>query len=194
MSPIVGILSLVTSYFWWTIDWWRPPTFIGTKVGIEDFILGFAVGGIMAVVYEIIFKKGLYRKVASRKIKGPVILFILLCSTAMFIWGMGISTFFASISALSIAVFIMLFLRRDLFFDSVLSGALTAAGSLPFYYFIMLISPTWIDHTYLQTLSGVRFTGIPVEELIFWFFGGLLFGPLYEYWQGKKLRRTSIHF
>jgi len=41
-------------------------------------------------------------------------------------------------------------------------------------------------------LSGHRITGIPVEEIIFWFLAGFLFGPFYEYWQGVRLRR-SVH-
>ena len=56
------------------------------------------------------------------------------------------------------------------------------------YLLILVIHPDWIEITY-SMLSGERFIGIPIEELIFWFLAGLLFGPFYEYWQGEKLRK-----
>ena len=40
----LGVVSVVSSYIWWTNDWWRPETITGTRVGIEDFILGFFPG------------------------------------------------------------------------------------------------------------------------------------------------------
>lgn len=64
LSIWVAIGSLITAYFWWTIDWWRPETITGTRIGLEDLLLGFSNGGIAAVIYEEVFRKRLYRRVA----------------------------------------------------------------------------------------------------------------------------------
>src|ERR1035437_8729952 len=52
VSILIGILSVVTSYLWWTKDWWRPLTVTGTVVGIEDFTMGFASGVIISIIYN----------------------------------------------------------------------------------------------------------------------------------------------
>ena len=41
----IAILSFCSGLFWWTKDWWLPPTMTGTIVGIEDFLVGFGSGG-----------------------------------------------------------------------------------------------------------------------------------------------------
>ena len=51
-SILICILSVLTSYFWWTKDWWQPLNFTNTVVGFEDFIMGFTSGGIMSVIYN----------------------------------------------------------------------------------------------------------------------------------------------
>lgn len=192
MSVLIGIMSVATSYWWWTIDWWRPLTITGTKVGIEDFITGFAAGGIMATIYEVIFKRAFYKRALHHHVHGGLtILLILAMTTSWLFWGIGFSSFHAAILAMSFIAVLMILVRRDLFWNALLSGFLMLLVSLPFYYSIILISPEWIDKTYLTDLSGVRVTGIPVEELIFWFFAGLVWGPFYEYWQGNKLRRMK---
>jgi hypothetical protein len=86
---------------------------------------------------------------------------------------------------------VMLSKRRDLIIDAFLSGILMAGISLLSYYTIMIVSSDWISRTYLSGLSGIKVTGIPIEELVFWFLAGLVFGPFYEYWQGERLKKVS---
>src|SRR3989344_9364457 len=62
MSTMIGLMSAATSYYWWTVDWWQPLTITGTRVGIEDFILGFASGGIMVTIYETVFRRSVYKR------------------------------------------------------------------------------------------------------------------------------------
>ena len=78
--------------------------------------------------------------------------------------------------------------RKDLFIDGLISATGLAIGSVLSYALIEILSPHWIDHTYLWgTLSGIRIVGIPIEEFVFWFLFGLMVGPLYEFWQGERL-------
>ena len=44
-------------------DWWQPITITRTPVGLEDFIIGFAIGGVAAVIYEEIYKKKLKKSI-----------------------------------------------------------------------------------------------------------------------------------
>lgn len=64
---------------------------------------------------------------------------------------------------------------------------------LPIYYLMMIFSPNIIEKTYLlNSLSGIRITEIPIEELIFYFVFGSMVGLMYEYWQGLGLRKAVV--
>ncbi len=192
MSLIIGVLSVITSYYWWTVDWWKPLTFTGTKVGLEDFLMGFTTGGIMASIYEVIFKRGLYKRKLHHHISGGLTLLFLLAQTVMWLfWGVGLTSFWSATIAMIMVAFIMIFIRRDLFLSALLSGVLMAIISSLFYYTIIVISPGWIDQTYLHGLSGLRLFGVPIEEYVFWFLSGVIFGPFYEYWQGEKFKKLK---
>ena len=193
MSLLIGAFSVVTAYYWWTYDWWHPPTITGTRVGIEDFLMGFTSGGIMAVAYEVLFKKKYYKRKAHHHCPGGLtILFMLGFFTSWLVWGVGLTSFWASSLAMLIAAGFFFCYRKDLFLNGLLSGVLMAVISFAFYFTIMLISPDWIGITYsFEHLSGLFIVGIPIEEIIFWFLAGVVFGPFYEYWQGEYLRRTT---
>ena len=190
MSLIMGVLSVMTSYYWWTIDWWRPLTITGTRVGIEDFIMGFTTGGLMTTLYEVIFKRALYKRKLHHHISGGLTILFLLGQTMMWLfWGIGLTSFWASAVGMFLVAIIMIFIRKDLLFNSIISGILMMLVSTLFYGTVILISPQWLHQTYLSGLSGINVVGIPIEEFIFWFMAGLVFGPFYEYWQGEKLRK-----
>jgi len=192
MSLLIGILSVVTSYYWWTVDWWRPITMTGTRVGIEDFIMGFTTGGLMATLYEVVFKRALYKRKLHHHISGGLTILFLLAQTTMWLfWGMSLTSFWASAIAMILVAVIMIFVRKDLLLNSLLSGVLMVFVSTLFYGTVLLISPEWIHQTYLSGLSGLNIFGIPIEEFIFWFMAGVVFGPFYEYWQGEKLKAVK---
>ncbi|MFA5999873.1 MAG: lycopene cyclase domain-containing protein [Candidatus Paceibacterota bacterium] len=189
MSTMVGILGLMTSYYWWTVDWWRPLNITSTRIGIEDFIIAFTSGGIMATIYEVVFKRGLYKRKLHHHVGAGLTILLFLSQTTMWLfWGVGLTSFWASTVAMLLTALVVLFIRKDLIVTSLLSGILMALVSFSFYLVVLLISREWIDHTYLYGVSGVRFIGVPIEEFIFWFLSGLVFGPFYEYWQGERLR------
>jgi hypothetical protein len=190
MSLVMGVLSVITSYYWWTVDWWLPPNLTYTRVGFEDFIMGFTSGGIMAVVYEVVFKRSLYKRKLHHHITGGLTLLFLLAQTTMWLfWGIGFTSFWSTTISMTFVALIMFYLRKDLIVNALISGTLMALVSLAFYIPIVIFNPDWIHQTYLSGLSGIRFIQIPIEEYIFWFMSGLVFGPFYEYWQGERLKR-----
>ena len=190
MSIMIGFFSVATSYYWWTEDWWRPLTITGTKVGVEDFILGLSTGGIMATIYEVLFKRGLYKRKLHHHISGGLTILFLLSQTTMWLfYAVGLTSFWASFISMLLVVVVMISIRKDLMACSLLSGILVMAVSIPSYFFIVMISPQWIENTYIwEGLSDNKVAGIPIEEFVFWFMSGLVFGPFYEYWQGEKLK------
>jgi len=192
MSLGIAFLNLVTAYLWWGVDWWSPPTLTGTRVGIEDFITGFASGGVMAVAYEVIFRK---RHIRLRQKcdycpRQSTLIILLGLLTAFLFWIAEFSLFNASAVALLVVAGILFYFRKDLFFNGVISGVLTLLISIPSYVVIQMFSPGWIAEVYLfETLSGVLALGVPIEEFVFWFLAGFVFGPFYEYWKGERLRK-----
>lgn len=194
---LIGCLSVVTAYNWWTKDWWHPATIMGTRVGLEDFISGFASGGIMAVGYEFFFQKRLYKiRPEARHLGGVTILLLLACLTSWLFWGIGLTSFYASAIAMTIVALVLFWNRQDLIIDGLMSGILMAAISTLSYLTIIYASPTWIAQTYdFHFLSGIFIGGVPIEEYIFWFLAGVLFGPFYEYIKSDSLRRIPTgHF
>ncbi len=188
-SLLISILSVLTSYFWWTKDWWKPETITGTIVGIEDFIMGFTTGGIMSIAYDFLLNKG-YSKLKSKQRLFSGILVMIFMALLMFYLFLvaGITSFWSSVVTMIIVILFLDYSRRDLLLDSLISGVSMLFISVSFYLVIVLVSNTWVDNTYLSGLSGIRVGTIPIEEFIFWFLAGMWVGPFYEYVYGRRLR------
>ncbi len=187
MSLLIGVASVATSYLWWTKDWWRPATLMGTIVGIEDFVMGFTSGGIMSIVYNFIFNpKILDNRFPVSKLL-PIFMIALMTFLTSFIFVFfGVSSFWASLIAMSVTILLIICLRKDLLIDAIVSGIAMLLISILFYGPIVTLSETWIDATYLNGLSGMRLWNVPVEEFVFWFIAGMWVGPFYEVCKGIK--------
>lgn len=193
MSLIIGVIGIPGEYFLWIKDWWKPQTITGTAVGIEDFLLGFTNGGIAAVLYEEIFRRRLYVRTHIKHNLGGISLITLFFFILLTLfWGLHLTSALSTFVAI-IAMDVVLFsLRKDLLVSSLLTGMLMVLVTVPFYYFGMIFSPGYIEKTWmLQNLSGILVTGIPIEDIIFYFLLGLTAAPLYEFWQNERLRKMS---
>ena len=187
VSVFIGILSVLTSYFWWTRDWWRPETITNTVVGFEDLVMGFTSGGIMSIIYNFLLDKSYGKEIKFKPPSAILLLLFMASFTFLFIFVVGLTSFWSSFISLILTVIIIDYYRRDLMLDSLVSGLSMMLISILFYLVIILISHTWVDKTYLSRLSGLRLFTIPIEEFIFWFLAGMWVGPLYEYAFRKKL-------
>lgn len=185
MSIIIGIAGVWAQYQWWTVDWWQPATITGTKIGIEDFILGFFGGGIITVAYEAILRQKTDH--TSKKTTIPFALIILGTVAAIGFFFFSLSSFFATTIGLIFASVYIFIKQKHLIKNGVATGLLTTGFALLFYVWIYILNPEWAQNTYLyENLSGVHILDFPIEELVFWFLSGLFIGPLYEY--SKKRR------
>lgn len=189
ISSLVAVLSLASAYFWWTVDWWRPQTITGTRVGVEDLIIGFASGGVAAFGYQAIF---------GIKFNWPpkywdwIFLMIFVASNlviiALLVWGFKVSSFFASSVAMTAVALWLVLMDKNQLKVGVVSGLVTLLASLPFYYLALVISPGWVEETWLfDYLSGITLAGIPFEDLMFYFLFGFISGSFYDSWLRRRL-------
>lgn len=146
LSVLVGGVSVLTSYTWWTDNWWDPQTITGTKVGIEDFLLGFANGGVAAAIYSFLTGKIYFSKSSgSRNLEAVLVPGLMFVVIALLHGYFEINTFYSLSVAMFISGIYFLVLRPDLFKMSIMSGLLMALLSLPVYWFSELISPGVIE-------------------------------------------------
>lgn len=189
ISLLIGCASVATSYLWWTKDWWRPQTITGTIVGIEDFIMGFMTGGIMSVLYNFVMNpKVVKRKIRVNKYFGLVLICLMTFITISLFLFFGLTSFLSSLIAMLSIVLLIIYFRKDLMINSLVSGVLMLLISTIFYGVILFISDTWVSSTYLYGLSGIKLFTIPIEEFIFWFVAGMWVGPFYEVVTGVKYK------
>ena len=142
------------------------------------------------MLYEEIYRKRLYH-FERKKHRSGALFYILLPTVilAALFYFFDLTSFWACTSALIILSVYLIAVRKDLFMAAFGKAILMTVIIMPVYWFLILFSPRWVDHTYLfNYLSSIKFTGIPIEELVFWFLFGFTIGPFYEYWQGERLR------
>lgn len=191
MSLLIGIGSAITGYVWWTTDWWRPETITGTIIGIEDFLIGFVNGGVAAVIYEVVSGEKQKQKKYLAK-SSEILSFCLLCAFVISFgtWWVGLTTFWASSIGMVISVMLLLYYRKDLLKNALLSGLLMAIVSLPAYYISEKLSPGWISSTFqYEHLSGLHIVKAPLEDIVFYFLFGMWTGPFYELWKGEVVKK-----
>ena len=182
-----GILSQII----YTQDWWRPLTITNTLIGIEDFFIGFFIGGIAAVIYEVIYKKKirLRKKIDLRNLK----LMYLCLTLAVILFGsfylFKINSFYSSIIALVIPIGILLIRRKDLIINSFMSGILVLVIGTLVYLLLQILQPGFIKEFWYLDNNWYNsfFLGIPLREYVWYFLVGAFIGPLYEYWQEGRL-------
>lgn len=192
ISLFVGICGPL-SELWYLRDYWRPETFNGWPIGIEDFLFGFFIGGIASSIYEEFFGKYTYKRI-DRKYRWswfiPPVVASSLFVFNILIFVFGVNSIYASTVTFLAFVAFVLYLRHDLAVDSLISGLLLGLLMFLGYLIFLPIFPEAI-HRYwmLQNISGILIRGIPLEELL-WAFGlGMAVGPMYEFFAGLKFKK-----
>jgi hypothetical protein len=188
ISLLFGIGGLLSELVY-IQDWWRPITIINTPIGIEDFLFGFSVGGIASAIYSRIFNKKIKKeKVCLPKLKYRYvgILFVLLFFGSFLLFK---NSFYSSLLAYTSGIAIMWIKRRDLIFNSVISGILTLIIGTMITIILNIFYPGFIEQFwYLQKeWYSILLLRIPLREYIWYLLTGMFIGPLYEYALGRKL-------
>jgi hypothetical protein len=175
-------------------DWWHPISlFDGTRIAVvESLIVAFFIGGVASVPYEILFKKRLKQKKRVSEIRGDIKFFKLAVIGAVFFFGsfyfLGINSFLSSLICFSVPLIVILYKRRDLIKNSILSGILMIPIVIIVYSFIELLTPGWINAFWLwQNTPEIIILNVPIDDMIHYMFIGALAGPIYEYMREGKL-------
>ncbi len=188
MSILVAPLGPISEFFYFK-DYWNPDILVNIfGFGIEDMIFAFAIGGIAAVIYEEIFIR---KQKKTRPEKNKTIVFSVISALILLIilnLILKINSIYASSLIFLFFGLIIIYKRRDLIKNAIVSGLLVL--SLMFVFYILFIkflfSDFFIKYWQFNNISGITFFGIPIGELLWGFSWGFLAGPFYEFWKGLK--------
>ncbi|EAZ82723.1 lycopene cyclase domain-containing protein [Algoriphagus machipongonensis] len=177
---IAGGLMGMIAEVWYFRDYWRPPTLFGIGiVGIEDYIIGFALFGVGGYIYSSFSK----REIDYNRTSKPVTwefwyLFLGACVLlSIFTIGFGIhSGYVTFLIFFAISIFIWT-KRPDLIRVSLISAFATLAITLIIYYinFNVLFPHFWDEYGMLdEPFLGVKFFNIPFSEMVWHFSWAML--------------------
>lgn len=177
-------------------DYWYPEHIVkGFMLGIEDFLFAFFISGISSVLYEVVFGK-VHTLCECRKknLKGilyitAVAIIVLLGLTFIF----KLNSIYSSYVAFIIIFGYIVYFRRDLFWQGVISGLGVGLLMLIFYQIWIGIYPGIIESWWkLQNISGILILGTPLEEIVWGFSWGLVGGTIYEFIKGISVVNKKI--
>lgn len=179
VCAVGGIMGVIAEV-WYFRDYWRPPTLFGEgMVGIEDYIIGFALFGVGGYIHSSFTRKEInYEKQTPAKNWNFFVLFLLGCgSLTLFSIGLGIHSgyvTFLTFFLLSVYIWIQ---RPDLIGLSLISGFATLAISFLIYYinFNILFPDFWDKYGMLdEPILGFKIANIPLSEMLWHFSWAML--------------------
>jgi hypothetical protein len=186
IASIVFMPIMVGDYYWLQ-DWWRPHTVTGTIIGLEDFILAFSNGGILAICYELFFSKiSVQVKRPLKRYKSKICLAVV-CVT-FFIACQFIGSAKATFIAFGLGSVLVLYFRKDLWRQSAISGLIVLMATVPMYLLLEFMTTGFVTQTWFADGLIYSFFGapIPLADLIFYFVMGAFIGPFYMLWVNQK--------
>ena len=176
--------------------YWDPPSLFDlaqrTGFDIESLIFSFAIGGVGAVLYNIITRQDL-RPVRIRErrrhrhryhglaLAVPFLAFPLLSL-------IGWNPIYPAMLAMALGGAATVICRPDLKWKTWLGGVLFAAYYALFLALLEWSAPGYIERVWnLAALSGIMVAGTPLEELMFGFAFGAYWSGVYEHltWRGS---------
>lgn len=176
---VIGILIAPTTafQFFYMKDYWNPPSVfpIFQKVGldIESFLWTFFAPGISLAAYSLSSGRSIYRA----RWKLVAYLYSLgLTGFLMFYFGLGVNSINAAITGMVFGILGgALVIKPD-----IKAGLISSLVFLAFYLvsFVILnaIDPLFVRTFWrIENVSGIFILNIPLEEILFGFFGGIFF-------------------
>ncbi len=165
--------------------YWLPDTVFNPKLSVEDFIFTFAVGGIIAVVYELFMKGKLKHQRLCNCYNGKAlhgfILAIGLVIIFLSYFLLKINFMYAVYIGIVVDIALIVITRPDLVKKVIYSGLIFGLLYFAFFSAFSYLIPGFIKHWNLASLSGIIIFNVPLEEIL-WAIGvGSLLGPIYEY-------------
>lgn len=198
VSAFTSLLGLTEPLF--VPSYWMPPSLFDlahrTGFDIESLIFAFAAGGIVFVLYQLIFRKKhahmpeTSRHASRHRFHCVVVWSVPVVSVAL-LAGTRINPIYDFIIAGIIGGILTLYCRPDLGKKILVSAGLFLALYYVYFLTLIAISPDYVEAVWnLKVLSGVLITGIPLEELLFAITLGFYWSSIYEHITWRKIKNT----
>lgn len=177
---MIGGLMGIIAEVWYFKDYWKPPTLFGVGIiGIEDFIIGFAMFGLGGYIHSSFTTREIdYDRQTPAKNKDFFFLWLIGCaSLTLFSYVLQIHSgyvTFLTFLALSIYIWIQ---RPDLIGLSLISGFAVMLITILIYYvnFQLLFPHFWDTYGMLDApILGEKIFGIPLSEILWHSSWGML--------------------
>ncbi len=195
LSSMFAVFGIAADFLY-VKDWWQPESIIGViPYTGEALITAFGIIGVGAVMPEYVFrlKDGKAGRIFTKHELYALVISILVIAALFYgsFYLLGTNSLIATIFALIIPTVFMLRARPDLIRVALLNGFLLVAVAVGVYATLELITPGWVDAFYLfRNTPRILLAGVPIDDVIFYFCGGVFFGTFYEWWQG--IRRFPV--
>ena len=178
--------------------YWNPPSLFElaqrTGFDIESVIFCFAIGGVGAVLYNVVSQQYLaplpaaeHEHLRHRWHRAALLTPFVACAL---LYGLPWNPIYPGIAAMALGAIAAAVCRPDLATKTLVGGLLFLG-----YYFLFMLGLRWLAPGYieqvwaLQSLSGILVAGIPLEELLYGFAFGMFWTSVYEHltWRGTPL-------
>lgn len=175
-------------------DYWNPGSIFSFHVGplrftLEDFMFSFALFGISAVIFEVLYGKRLVSMESNFQnsiFVRMVLVGIIFACISLPLFFLGINSIFATSLAFLTTALLILSKRRDLAIKSLLSG-FSVMLLMFFIYFVGfrlvlnsegILRAIWFLY---GTPFGIKIGGVPVTEMVWGFSFGMWFSSAYPF-------------
>jgi hypothetical protein len=189
VSAATALLGLTEPLF--VPKYWNPYTLFNlarrTGFDLESLLFSFAIGGIVFSAYHVLFHMAPSGSIAGERhearhryhwlaiASSPLVFLMLALATKL-------NPIYSSALALLAGFFATLWCRRDLWLQMLVSGGLFLAVYWLVFILFNLCFAGYVEAVWnLKAISGVRFVGVPLEELMFAFTFGLYWSSMYEH-------------
>ena len=176
-------------------EYWNPPSLFElaqrTGFDIESIIFSFAIGGIGAVLYNLVMRRKL-APVPHHERDSPRHRFHKLALGLPFalfpvLYFLPWNPIYPAIVAMVAGAIAAVLCRPDLARNTVVGGILFLGFYTAFLLGLKWSAPGYIEQVWnLKALSGISPYGLPLEELLFGFGFGLFWTGLYEHFTWKR--------
>jgi hypothetical protein len=180
-------------------EYWSPPSLgnlaLRTGFDIESLIFCFGIGGVGAVLYNVLTRRGL-EPLAGAVRAHPQHRFHLLALALPFLafpvlWVLPWNPIYPGIVAMVLGALATVACRRDLGRNVLVGGTIFLAYYTVFLLGLEATSPGYVERVWnLEALSGIRLAGFPLEELLFAFAFGAYWAGLYEHFTWHRSVRA----
>lgn len=176
-------------------DYWKPEVLFkfhlfGFPITIEDLLFGFLLGGISGVLYEVLFRKKFLKIKRERKGHRQMWLFFVILGWCALHYLVNLNSIFEAMTLYIFGASIIIIFRRDLVLDALFSGIFLGLLAFIGYFLYIPLFPGVLQKNWFLygTPSGIQIAGVPLTEILWFFTLGMVVGPLYEFWQGYRLK------